>query len=314
MIRIATTEIPMKRALLACTAVVTQLLLTACAANPPKELLSARAAYDEARTGKAQTVTPADVAEAREALLLAERSFDEDGDTMTTRSYAYVAERRAQRSMVRAGTLAAGREKDQSQKRLLGDATRAAEARTLEVSEKNQELRNKDQQLRYEEEKLRTEQRARSAAEQKASEAMARLTALASIKHETRGLVITLPGGVLFETNKAVLLGTAEERLSQVADALLADREATMVVEGHTDSQGNDALNAKLSLERASSVRDYLVKRGVAADRITAAGKGSKNPIADNQSAEGRANNRRVEIVVSGRNGNALKMTTITTP
>jgi outer membrane protein OmpA-like peptidoglycan-associated protein len=72
-----------------------------------------------------------------------------------------------------------------------------------------------------------------------------------------------------------------------------------MVVEGHTDSQGSDDLNLKLSEDRAAAVRDYLVSRGVAADRLSAVGVGEKRPIADNTSAEGRANNRRVEIVIA---------------
>jgi outer membrane protein OmpA-like peptidoglycan-associated protein len=71
-----------------------------------------------------------------------------------------------------------------------------------------------------------------------------------------------------------------------------------MVVEGHTDSQGGSAFNQDLSQHRAEAVRDYLVSRGIAADRITAQGFGPTRAVADNGSSEGRANNRRVEIVV----------------
>jgi outer membrane protein OmpA-like peptidoglycan-associated protein len=71
-----------------------------------------------------------------------------------------------------------------------------------------------------------------------------------------------------------------------------------MVVEGHTDSQGGDTYNQDLSQRRALTVRDYLVTRGVASDRVTSQGFGSSRSVADNKSAEGRANNRRVEIVV----------------
>jgi outer membrane protein OmpA-like peptidoglycan-associated protein len=75
-----------------------------------------------------------------------------------------------------------------------------------------------------------------------------------------------------------------------------------MVVEGHTDSQGPAAYNQELSQRRAQVVRDYLVTRGIASDRITAQGFGPTRSIADNASAEGRANNRRVEIVVTPTN------------
>ena len=71
-----------------------------------------------------------------------------------------------------------------------------------------------------------------------------------------------------------------------------------MVVEGHTDSQGSASSNQDLSQRRAEAVRDYLVSRGIAGDRLTAQGFGPSRPIADNGTAEGRANNRRVEIVI----------------
>ncbi len=71
-----------------------------------------------------------------------------------------------------------------------------------------------------------------------------------------------------------------------------------MTVEGHTDSQGQKAYNVELGQKRAQAVREQLVARGVAADRIKAVGIGPDRPIADNTSAEGRANNRRVEIIV----------------
>jgi outer membrane protein OmpA-like peptidoglycan-associated protein len=112
-------------------------------------------------------------------------------------------------------------------------------------------------------------------------------------------MVITLSGGVLFASGKSELLPAAQLKLNSVADALMQqDPDSKMVVEGHTDSQGGDAYNQDLSQRRAQTVRDYLVSRGVAADRATAQGFGPSRSIADNKSAEGRANNRRVEIVV----------------
>ena len=95
---------------------------------------------------------------------------------------------------------------------------------------------------------------------------------------------------------------SARSRLGQVAEALLKDEaDATYVVEGHTDSSGTAAVNNELSRKRAEAVRDYLVERGVPADRITAEGHGADQPVAENSTAEGRANNRRVEIVVKPR-------------
>jgi outer membrane protein OmpA-like peptidoglycan-associated protein len=91
-----------------------------------------------------------------------------------------------------------------------------------------------------------------------------------------------------------------------VATALLAVRARNLIVEGHTDSQGSESYNQDLSQRRADAVRDYLVQKGYPADHIQARGKGEGSPIADNASPEGRANNRRVEIVIE-RDANTPK-------
>ncbi len=125
------------------------------------------------------------------------------------------------------------------------------------------------------------------------------LATIAAIKEESRGLVITLSGSVLFASNKYVLLNTAMTKLNQVAEALKAqDSDKRMVVEGYTDSQGSDRINQPFSLNRADAVRNYLVSRGVDSNKITAIGMGSSHPIVDNSNAENRADNRRVEIII----------------
>ena len=86
--------------------------------------------------------------------------------------------------------------------------------------------------------------------------------------------------------------------LDAVALALKDQEDHKMVVEGHTDSQGTESSNLDLSQRRAQSVRDYLVSRGVPGDKITAIGIGQGRPVASNSSADGRAANRRVEIIV----------------
>jgi outer membrane protein OmpA-like peptidoglycan-associated protein len=120
------------------------------------------------------------------------------------------------------------------------------------------------------------------------------------VKQDTvRGMVITLSGGVLFVSNKSDLLASAQMKLNEVADALVKnDSDSKIVVEGHTDSQGGATYNQDLSQRRAQTVRDYLVSRHISADRVSAVGFGLTRPIADNATAEGRANNQRVEIVV----------------
>lgn len=137
------------------------------------------------------------------------------------------------------------------------------------------------------------------ASEQKAQEAMANLEKVAQVKREARGLVISLSGSVLFESGHATLLPSATQRLDQVAQALQEGEPGQkFIVEGHTDDRGGDVLNQQLSQARADAVKNYLVARGVEPDHITAVGLGKTGPVASNATAEGRANNRRVEIVI----------------
>jgi len=124
------------------------------------------------------------------------------------------------------------------------------------------------------------------------------LSKLATVKKDYRGIVIKLSDSALFASNQAIFLTEVRTRLNQVADILLTTREHTLVIEGYTDSWGSASHNLVLSLHRAYAFRAYLIRRGYKADRIRAYGLGEENPIADNASAEGRAQNRRVEIII----------------
>jgi len=102
--------------------------------------------------------------------------------------------------------------------------------------------------------------------------------------------------GTNFEFDSAKLGATADSQLNEVAEFAAAYSDAKLDVSGHTDSIGTDAYNQKLSERRANSVKSYLVKKGVAADRIVAVGMGESMPVASNKTKSGRADNRRVEI------------------
>jgi len=108
-----------------------------------------------------------------------------------------------------------------------------------------------------------------------------------------------LAEGANFETGSATLNTEATARLDQVIEIMLANPSTSLTVEGHTDNQGDDAANQALSEERAQTVVDYLIDGGVGSDRLTAVGYGEDQPIADNDTAEGRAQNRRIEFVVN---------------
>ena len=108
---------------------------------------------------------------------------------------------------------------------------------------------------------------------------------------------VTFDSGVLFATNKYVLNQAAKDNLTEFAKVLVEYSDADVVIYGHTDSTGTDAINNPLSVKRARSVADFLLLNGVAENQITSVeGFGSKSPVADNSTAAGRAENRRVEI------------------
>ena len=107
-------------------------------------------------------------------------------------------------------------------------------------------------------------------------------------------LRVNLPGDISFDTGRSNIRPDMAPILSKFAQGL--DGSMNVQITGHTDSQGSDAINNPLSKDRADAVRDYLVAQGVPATRISTAGRGEHQPIADNTTAEGRAKNRRVEI------------------
>jgi outer membrane protein OmpA-like peptidoglycan-associated protein len=114
-----------------------------------------------------------------------------------------------------------------------------------------------------------------------------------------RGLIVNM-SDVLFDFNKYTLKPEAREKLAKVSGILLAYPNLKLQVEGYTDNIGSDEYNQKLSEERAGGVRDYLVSQSVADANVSAKGFGKGDPVADNSTDQGRAQNRRVELVVSG--------------
>jgi OOP family OmpA-OmpF porin len=107
--------------------------------------------------------------------------------------------------------------------------------------------------------------------------------------------------GVYFDTGKATLKRESYSVLDRNADQLIKRKDVTITVVGYTDDVGNDASNQRLSENRASTVKNYLVSKGVAASRINSIGRGESNPVASNKTAEGRAQNRRIEIEILGK-------------
>jgi len=118
-------------------------------------------------------------------------------------------------------------------------------------------------------------------------------------RETARGLIVNM-SDVLFDTAKYTLKPGAREKLAKISGIILAHPGLTITVEGHTDSVGGDDYNMKLSEDRANSVRAYLVSQGLDPGIVTAQGFGKAKPVADNSTAAGRQQNRRVEMVVAG--------------
>jgi outer membrane protein OmpA-like peptidoglycan-associated protein len=258
---------------------------TACATTQPSPMLvEARSDYDKARNGPPGQYVPDLVHEAKTALDKAERAHARDPGSNEEEHLAYLAHRRTLLASSAAEQKIAA---DQSAK-----ARKAFE--TTLVSQRD----NANENAAEAGSDLADEVAKRKAAEDAARKALASLAAMGSVKQEAQRTIITLSGEVLFKSKEATLLPGAQAQLDMVAEALQSQGEKKMVIEGHTDSQGKDDYNQGLSQRRADAVRSYLVSKGIPADLIESKGKGELEPIADNKSAEGRANNRRVEIEI----------------
>ena len=128
------------------------------------------------------------------------------------------------------------------------------------------------------------------------------------VKVEQQGnqIKLVMPENVTFATNSATLSANARDALTAASKTLVQYPDTTLTINGHTDNTGSDAINDPLSRNRAQSVASFLQSQGVAGSRLTTAGHGSRQPVASNATPEGRAQNRRVEILINP-DQNAIK-------
>jgi outer membrane protein OmpA-like peptidoglycan-associated protein len=291
----------MRTKILSGLALVSLASAVACGGDipPPKALVDARAEYAKAKGGIALQVDPTDVHEADLALQKAEAVWKDSQDPNDEHAIdlAIIAQRKAQIAQAEAAAQKASQEAQQAK----GDLEVAMQS---QLASARGQLNKTQQNLERTQSQL--EQTAAQAAEQKKQladleaklkDARDTIAKIAAVKDDDRGMVITLQGEVLFKTGKYDLKAGAMAKLDQIADALRG-KEQPMVVFGFTDNVGAVDMNMDLSQKRAQSVRDYLVTKGIPQDLITAQGKGPAEPVAGNDSVEGRAQNRRVEIVV----------------
>ena len=188
----------------------------------------------------------------------------------------------------RAEAEAKGREAEQ--------ARIAAEARARDAEAKAREAEQARTQAEQARAQAEAEAQAR-AAEQAKTAALSKELSDLKAQQTDRGIVLTV-GDVLFATGKAEVAPGGQRSVDKLAEFLKKNPKRNVLIEGHTDNTGNEDFNLKLSQQRADAVRDLLVARGIATERITTKGYGPKYPLVVNDTPSGRQQNRRVEVVV----------------
>jgi outer membrane protein OmpA-like peptidoglycan-associated protein len=215
----------------------------------------------------------------RQAALEAQRAADEAQRRALAEADAATSEKLKQEAMLAtAQARKAQQEADAARAAAEAEQAKLAKEKAAAISEREQAEKD-TQALR---EKLKEQ-----------------LNAILQTRDTARGLIVNM-SDVLFDFNKATLKPEAREKLARMSGLLLAYPTLHLSVEGHTDSVGSDEYNMKLSERRADSVREYLASNGIGESNIQAVGMGKANPVASNDTAAGRQQNRRVEMVVSG--------------
>ncbi len=217
------------------------------------------------------------------------------------------ARRKTEAAQAEAAQQAALRAQSDAERASAEQAQHEAEIATLEARSAQQDAEAARQAAIAEQKRLADEaasaKTARVQAEQDAQVLRDRLReqldAILQTRDTARGLIVNL-SDVLFDFNQASLKPGAKEKLAKVSGILLAYPTLHVTVEGHTDSVGSDDYNLKLSERRADAVRDYLTSNGINPANVGATGLGKADPVASNDNAAGRQQNRRVEMVVSG--------------
>lgn len=193
----------------------------------------------------------------------------------------------------------------EAQRRAQAEADKAAAQADKDAAEQARLQAERDKQAAEEAARRAREQAAETAASSAREQAELRarlleqLNLILETRETARGLVISMPD-VLFAFNKSDLKPEAREKLAKISGIILAQPGLALEVEGHTDSVGSNEYNQKLSERRAASARDYLVQQGLSSTAISSQGFGEERPVASNETASGRQQNRRVEILVAG--------------
>lgn len=260
------------------------IIAIACA-SVPVEVERARESYEAAASDPSVADhASVELYEASKTIDKADNAWDENEEESL--HLAYVAQRQIE--IARAAA---------TRKRAEAEVTRLGEERERVILEARTSEAEK-QRLLAEAKALEAEMAAAEAraARERVEKLEAEIEELGA-KRSERGLVLTL-GDVLFDTGKAELRPGALRNLYGLVTFLRENPDRNVIIEGHTDSTGDDAFNAALSRRRAQSVKDFLVENALEPSRLVVSGYGEDYPVASNDNASGRQQNRRVEVVI----------------
>jgi outer membrane protein OmpA-like peptidoglycan-associated protein len=239
--------------------------------------------------------------QARRAAEAKAQSEQARADSQQAQQQAQIAQQQAQlEAAQRQATEAQRQATAQQAAQAQADADRARQQAQLEAQQRmNAEQEAQQAQAQSQQAQLQAQQAQQQVAQTRA-QMLAQLNQVLQTRDTARGLIVSMPD-VLFDTGKSDLRAGARERLAKVAGILIAYPNIHVEIDGYTDNTGTAALNQQLSEERAQAVRDYITQQGVPAGSISAHGFGEDNPVGSNDTASGRQQNRRVELVVSGQ-------------
>ena len=225
-----------------------------------------------------------------------------EAEAERTRALADRAAADAARTQAEAERQAAERAKAEAEQAAQAAAQAKAEAEAARAAALQEQQRlsvEADRSRQQAQEADRMRQQAETDRDRIRQQLLSQLNMVLETRESARGLIVNM-SDVLFDFGKSTLKPGAREKLAKIAGIVLAHPGLNLEVEGHTDAVGSDAFNQKLSEARADAVREYLVNQGLKSEAVTAKGFGKTQPVATNDTPEGRQRNRRVELVVSG--------------
>jgi outer membrane protein OmpA-like peptidoglycan-associated protein len=295
------------------------LAMTPDVQHVPLEMYEARNAVDIAKSRGAAQYAPEILSKAQAGLDEAEsalaRKTDKKEIISTARqtvqfsedARALAAQRQEEERITADRDAAAAQAKSEAEAKAREEASRQAELDAAKQAQMKAEADAAALKAKMEADALKAKEEAAQAEAQRARQATADLRAqlleqlnrILDTRDTPRGLVVNM-GDVLFDIGKYDLRTEAREKLAKLSGVVLAHPGLNLAVEGYTDNIGSEDLNQKLSDKRAESVRTFLVAQGLGDGSVTSQGFGMSTPVADNATAAGRQENRRVEIVVSG--------------